>query len=307
MEGVGPRIASSLEAAFGIVTVRDLLEHYPFRYRDIGEARPLAEATLGEPLTIVGTIERWDVIRPRRGRMVIAKARVRDEHGGVIEAPFFNQDWRSRAQPAGTRVAVSGTLERYRSQLQLKSPRLEVLDPADERSGPERFEPVYPATEKLPSWRIGRFVRAALERLEPIGDVLPDHLRRRHDLMELDTALRAMHGPQDLSQARAARDRLVYDELLCLQIGLQQRRWRLEADAVGIAQARWRRGWPQRSWSGCRSPPPLPSAARWPSWQPTSPGASRCTGCCRVMSGRARPWSRPGRCSWPSTMAARRC
>ncbi len=66
-------------------------------------------------------------------------------------------------------------------------------------------------------------------------DPLPDQLRDRHGLLDLDTALRRIHRPADLSQVRPARNRLVYDELLCLQVGLQQRRHRLESTARGLA------------------------------------------------------------------------
>ena len=244
LEGVSRRTATALRTAFEIRTVRDLLEHYPHqdKYRDVGARVRLADARVGEQVTIVGTIARWATLRPRGRRMTIAKAMIAEDGGGRVEAPFFNQDWRARQQPPGTRVAVSGVLERFRSALQLKNARLVVLDAgpgeaADEADGDvDRIQPTYPATEALPSHRIAQAVAAALAALPPMPDFLPEPQRRRHDLLPLEEALRTIHRPPDLAAVRPARDRLVHDELLCLQVGLQQRRHRLESEAVGLEQ-----------------------------------------------------------------------
>ncbi|CAN5218610.1 ATP-dependent DNA helicase RecG [soil metagenome] len=245
VDGVSARAAGSLRDTFGIHSVRDLLEHFPHqdKYRDLGAVVPLREAQLGAQVTVVGSIVRWSVVRPRRraGRraMTIARATLVDAAGDRVEVPFFNQEWRARRQPEGTPAAVSGVLERFRGQLQLRSATLTVLDgdadgDADLTGG--RVQAVYPATEALPSPRIARYVGAALDRLPPVDDHLPDALRRRHGLVDHDTALRTIHRPSHLEQVDTARTRLVYDELLALQLGLQQRRHRLEADEAGLAQ-----------------------------------------------------------------------
>ncbi|MDQ3972928.1 MAG: ATP-dependent DNA helicase RecG, partial [Actinomycetota bacterium] len=236
VDGASARAARLLRSAFGIATVRDLLEHYPHqdKYRDLGARVPLERASAGQPVTVVGTVLRWQLIRPRGRRMTIAKATVVADDGGRVEAPFFNQEWRPRQQPEGTRVAVSGVLERYRSAWQLKNPQLTALDDSEPLDDSDRIQPTYPATEALPSWRIARLVRAALARLPPLDDFLPARLRDHHDLPELDRALRAIHRPACTADLGPARSRLVYDELLCLQVGLQQRRHRLEMQAAGL-------------------------------------------------------------------------
>ena len=239
VDGVSRTVAKRLASSLDIHTVRDLLEHYPHpdRYRDLGAPTLLRAARLGEAVTVVGAIVRWDVVRPRRGRLTIAKALVRDDEGSRVEVPFFNQDWRARAQPAGTRVVVSGTMESFRSSLQLKGARLSVLGDADTATAPDRITATYPATEALPSHRIAALVLSALETLARLGglpDFLPEHLRARHGLVDVDTALRDIHRPAELAAVGPARTRLVYDELLTLQVGLQQRRRHLQAEAVGL-------------------------------------------------------------------------
>ncbi len=234
--GVSHRAATILRQTFDITTVRDLLEHYPHqdKYRDVGAQVPLAEAVVGQAVTLVGEIGRWQVARPRGRRMTIARALLLVDGGGRVDVPFFNQEWRARSTPAGTRVAISGTLDRFRTTLQLKSPKLVELAEGEEPGATDRIAPTYPATEALSSTRIAGLVAAALERLPPLPDHLPERLRERHHLLDYDTALRTIHRPGSLDAVKPARARLVYDELFTLQIGLQQRRRRLEADAVGL-------------------------------------------------------------------------
>jgi ATP-dependent DNA helicase RecG len=235
VEGVSARAATVLRTVFEIRTVRDLLEHYPHRYRDVGAQIPVGEAELGDAITVVGVIARW-TLPPPKTRMP-TKALIATRDGAKVEAAFFKQPWLVKKHPQGSTVAVSGTLEKYRSTLQLRNPRLVELDDAASMYGPlDHVQPVYPATEALASPRIARFVAAALDALPPLDDYLPDVVLARRGLLDFDAAVRAIHRPPDLAAVRPARDRLVYDELLCLQIGLQQRRHRLEADAVGLAQ-----------------------------------------------------------------------
>ncbi|HVM21463.1 MAG TPA: ATP-dependent DNA helicase RecG [Egibacteraceae bacterium] len=237
--GVSPRLAGALGRSLDLHTVRDLLEHYPHqgKYRDIGEQVPVAQAPLGEPVTIVGTIGSWNIVRPRGRRMTIAKAKVVDDAGGRVEVSFFNQEWMPKRLPAGSRVAASGTLEQFKSTLQLRNAKVVVLGEGETVDDTDRIQPTYPATEKVPSSTIAEVVRAALDALPPLPEHLPEDLRQDRDLLDYDTALRRIHRPADLADVPQARRRLVYDELLTLQVGLQQRRRRLESEAVGLAQA----------------------------------------------------------------------
>ena len=239
VDGVRPAVANVLRTMFGITTVRELLEHYPHqnKYRDIGEHVLIADAQLGEPVTVVGTLGSWNIIRPRGRRMTIAKTTVTDESRARVEVSFFNQEWMAKRLPAGTRVAASGSLEQFRGALQLKNAKIVVLGEGETVDDDDRIQPTYPATESLPSGKIATFVTAALDALDEVPDHLPTELRQRHRLLDYDTALRRIHRPRDLGEVPPARERLVYDELLTLQLGLQQRRHRLESEAVGLSQA----------------------------------------------------------------------
>ncbi|MDP9021918.1 MAG: ATP-dependent DNA helicase RecG [Actinomycetota bacterium] len=237
--GVAPRRATTLRSQFGIETVRDLIEHYPRQYEDLGALVALDVATVGEPVTLVGTIVQWTQRQPtskRTGRrLTISEATVRDRTGTPFAATFFNQDWRRRRHPPGTAARFSGTLERRHGRLQLVMPDVHGLGP-DEPGDVQhrRLVPVYPATEAVPSWRLQGWIEAALDRLPELDDFLPDDLRDQLGLTSLDTAVRAIHSPPDHRAAAAARRRIVFDELFTLQVGLHWRRARLEADMAGV-------------------------------------------------------------------------
>lgn len=248
--GVGPRTAARLRDVFGIATVGDLVGYFPVqesgKYRQRASVKSLAQAKVGEAITVVGEITGWQEIRPRaRGKggsrrpKSVHKASILDDAGGRITAPFFNQPWLPQRHPRGARVAVSGQLERYRGQIQLGQAQITVLrdgegvvEPADD----DALIPTYPATADLSSEGIARVMRAALDELPTLTDPLPQTLLAARGLVDRDTAVRHIHFPPDLQAARHARDRLVYDELLTLQLGLQQRRTERELDSAGLSQ-----------------------------------------------------------------------
>jgi ATP-dependent DNA helicase RecG len=243
--GVRATLAALLaEPPFRVTTVRDLIWYLPRQdaYKDLGARLPVADVEVGAPATIVGRIVAWQRLTPRgRGRggrrLTIERARVRDADGGTITASFFNQPWLPDRHREGSDVAVSGTVESYRGELQLKGPKIVGLDAAEGQAAvleDGRLQPVYRATEALGSARIARLVQDALALLPTLEDHLPEDLRQRHELARLDWALRTIHLPADGVDLAAARRRLVYDELLGLQLTLQGRRIEQERDAVGV-------------------------------------------------------------------------
>jgi ATP-dependent DNA helicase RecG len=246
LPGVGPALARKL-AALELHTVRDLLEHYPRRYQDAGEVLDLSDVAEGEPATLLGEVVDWERRRiPPRGKrraMDLTTATVRQASGARFTVTFFNQRWRPEQLPSGTIAAFSGKVKRFRRDLQLTSPDVQVLgrtgagvdaDDAAARLRHQRLLAVYPATGELTSFRIAELVETALDHLDELPDWLPGDLRDGHGLVDLDTAVRTIHRPEDPVTERTARRRLVFDELLTLQLGLQWRRARLEAATVGL-------------------------------------------------------------------------
>ncbi|GGI06438.1 ATP-dependent DNA helicase RecG [Egicoccus halophilus] len=250
LPGVGAKARGALEESFGIRTVRDLLEHYPRRYQDAGEVLDLAEVRAGEPATLIGEVLTWNTRRiPKRGQrrpLEVAEGTVRQASGRTFTATFFNQNWRAGQLAPGTVAAFSGKVKRFRNELQLASPDVEVLgrvgagvdtDAAAERLRHQRLLAVYPATEAWPSFKLANLVETALGSLPELPDWLPESLLDELDLVTYDAAVRGIHQPPDHATRTAARRRLVFDELFALQLGVQRRRARLEAEVVGVDNA----------------------------------------------------------------------
>jgi ATP-dependent DNA helicase RecG len=230
--GVSAALAKTLEEAFGHRAVRDLLEHYPRRYLTRGELTDLAHAKKGAEVTLVGTVRNLAKKQPRRNLRIL-EVRVADDSGAWV-CTWFNQPWHAQRLTVGTVAAFSGKLAWKAGRLGMANPGYEVLREGDD---PEEFAneviPVYPASKEVSSGRLRRAVGGLLDRYGDVPDFVPEPLRRAHNLPDRDRALSAIHRPADRSEAHRARDRLVYDELFVLQVGLALRRRALEAGQHG--------------------------------------------------------------------------
>ena len=232
--GVSAALARTLEEAFGYRTVRDLLEHYPRRYLTRGELTDLAHAKKGAEVTLVGTVRNLAKKQPRRNLRIL-EVRVVDDSGAWV-CTWFNQPWHAQRLTVGTVAAFSGKLAWKAGRLGMANPGYEVLREGDDPEGfANEVIPVYPASKEISSGRIRRAVGALLDRYGDVPDFVPERLRRAHHLPDRAAALEAIHRPADRAEATRARDRLVYDELFVLQVGLALRRRALEAGQHGRA------------------------------------------------------------------------
>jgi ATP-dependent DNA helicase RecG len=232
--GVSAALAKTLQEAFGYRSVRDLLEHYPRRYLTRGELTDLAHAKKGAEVTLVGTVRNLARKQPRRNLRIL-EVRVADDSGAWV-CTWFNQPWHAQKLTVGTVAAFSGRLAWKAGRLGMANPGYEVLREGDD---PEEFAneiiPVYPATKEVSSGRLRRAVGSLLDRYGAVPDFVPEPLRRAHGLPDRAGALEAIHRPSDRAEATRARDRLVYDELFVLQVGLALRRRAQEAGQHGRA------------------------------------------------------------------------
>ena len=158
------------------------------------------------------------------------------DESGRLRLVFFNQAWRERQLYPGLQVALFGRAESYRGRLTMTNP---VVDLIGDRTG--RIVPVYPQSEKagLTTWEIAGWVETALARCRPrgIADPVPDAVLQRLHLESREQALWAIHAPDSMDSQRSARRRLVFDELLRVQLALVLRKRAIEQESVGIGHA----------------------------------------------------------------------
>ncbi len=220
----------------GLARVRDLLLHVPNRYLDFSQVTPIGYTTVGEQTTIVATVDKVRLKKPRP-KMQIVELSVVDETG-VLIATFFKQPWIAEQVHAGDTVALSGKIGFSYGFKEMKAPFHEVLGRAGETGGAAgggasyaRVLPVHGLTEGISAAWMRRIVSSALADVGDVCDWVPAELVARRGLMSFARAVREVHFPASLAAAERARRRLAYDELLSLQLALLTRT-ELECEGV---------------------------------------------------------------------------
>jgi ATP-dependent DNA helicase RecG len=199
----------------GLAVVRDVLEHRPRRYETAADEVSIAALRQGDEVVISGRVLNVEK-RPMRGRRrTRIVARVADDTA-AISVTWFNQPWLADRLQPGTEVRLRGKLGRYGFE-----PR--SYDIGDEARATADFAPVYPAAEEIAATTVRRVVGAALPLALHVADPLPAELREREGLALKRDALIAVHRPRTLGEAEIARQRLAFEELLVLQVGISRR------------------------------------------------------------------------------------
>ncbi|MFI5507328.1 ATP-dependent DNA helicase RecG [Mycobacterium sp. NPDC051804] len=256
---VGKNSADLLEEHFGIVTVNDLLRHYPRKYSDemitSGEGEELEE---GEHVTFIDRVTKVDLRvtnrPPKREYMVVTIGNRKPK----VTATFFNVKIIKKTLKEGQRVMLSGEVGYFKGTMQLTHPAFLVIHEDGRVAGTRSltaiaraegtadegkllslfdrdFFPIYPANSKVQSWDIYACVRQVLDVLDPMEEPLPEAFLREHHLIGEDEALRAIHMAEKAAERDAAIARLTYDEAIGLQWALAQRRFGALSDAGPIA------------------------------------------------------------------------
>ena len=225
---VGDRTSKVLADAFGIKSVGDLMRHYPRRYMVRGELSDIAELKEGDEVTILAEVFS-STTRPIRGRKGSILEVIVTDGSAKLSLTFFNQAWREKELKVGTQGLFAGKVGIFNNKKQLSHPDYQMIaDGADVDNAAQNFAgkylPVYPATGKMPSWKISQCVDMAIASLDEITDYLPEEVRSAHDYPTLQAALVQLHTPADLDHADAARERLTFDEAFLLQLMLLMRR-----------------------------------------------------------------------------------
>jgi ATP-dependent DNA helicase RecG len=230
----GREAQAVLQDVFGIETVGQLLHHYPRRYIDRSRVETIRGLKIGQYATVIATVRKVQKRMTRRHQTMVTVTLA--DGSGFLELTFFNQPWAASLYREGMEVAVSGVAQLYRGRLQLAGQEVEVLrGDAQDLVHTGRITPVHAASEGITPKTIRELLYVALEGLPAQPDPLPGELVAAEGLSSWDEAIRRIHFPTDDAQLAAARERLKFDELFTLELGVGYRKQRLQAERKGVA------------------------------------------------------------------------
>lgn len=220
LTGIGPNYAKKLEY-LGLFTLEDLINHYPFRYDDFSSNQALSQVSVGEKVTLKGEV--WSIKNTHTRFGKVLTQAVFNDGTGTIELVWFNQPWLTKSINTGDSLQVSGKINRKGNKLSLVFPVWEKLESSqssvvsNQTIHTGRLIPVYPETYGITS----KWLRTKIAKLLPfttpkIIDSIPDFLIK--DKTPLNEALKQIHFPDNLEQAKKARERLGFDELFYIQL-----------------------------------------------------------------------------------------
>lgn len=212
IKGVGEKRAEMFYS-LGIFDVDSLIHFYPRKYEDWTKTKTVAQTQNGESITIRATmITPVKEHRIRRG-MTLYKCRFSDGES-VINVTIFNNKYLAQALRIYEDYVLFGKMEKTLTSASMSSPKIEKLDTGI------RIHPIYSASGKLTSNAIAKVMKTALENLDTIPETLSRDIREKYNLISLDDALRKIHFPESERDTYSARKRLIFEELLTLQLGL---------------------------------------------------------------------------------------
>jgi ATP-dependent DNA helicase RecG len=231
---LGGRTAAAIEKGLGLVTVGDLVTHYPRRYALRGELTALAQLSVDENVTIVAEVlavqER--TMRARKGSILEVTI---SDGSDILSLTFFNQAWRKADLKPGVRGIFAGKVGDYRGAIQLAHPDYELFE-ADDTGGDsegaaerarkwaEQPVPIYAATAAVASWQLGKAIGVLLDMMPPLDDPMPGAVRGERGLMSYSRALELIHRPEKDIEWRAAQKSLRFQEAFVLQAALLEQR-----------------------------------------------------------------------------------
>lgn len=214
---IGKRYAPILEK-LGLITIEDLLMHFPFRYEDYSERTLISDITAGSTVTVMGEVMQSKLVRTWKKKMMITECYISDG-SAMVRAVWFNQPYVSDSLTKGKGVRLSGKVSKDIKGLFFSNPAWELSSREPTNTG--RLVPIYPETEGLTS----RFIRWQLQTLisyaDQLEDPIPENILRGLHLPNLAQSLRQIHFPKSIQDYEAAQKRFSFQQMYLVQIASQ--------------------------------------------------------------------------------------
>ena len=217
VKGVGPNRAILLNK-LGIYTLQDLIQYYPRAHEDRSKPTNIIDAIEQEEVLIEAVVtSQVQEIPTRRKNMTIYKLQVRDETAQLVII-WYNQGYLKQKFKIGQRYSFYGKITKKAGMYEMVSP---VFDEEGKNKNTGKIVPIYPLTNKLTQNTIRQIIENGLTLLEnQIEETLPEYIIKQYQLLELNTAIRQIHFPCSFEEFQKARKRLVFEELLSMQLAL---------------------------------------------------------------------------------------
>ncbi len=220
VKGVGDKLAETL-ANVDVYTVNDLLYYLPRRYDDYRKMTYIRDLSVGQVAKIIGTITRSNVVSGKNNRRDLLINF--EDTTGSMEVRFFGQHYLAGQLRTNRQVVLSGKVTQYRGKLQMSNPEWEPIDVENLHTA--GIVPVYPLTAGLTARAFRRQVKKTLDEWAgQIPDFIPEGTLERSELADIGWALEQIHFPESYDHLEHARKRLVFNELLTLQLAIMANR-----------------------------------------------------------------------------------
>ena len=216
LKGIGPAKAKCF-AALNIITLEDLICHFPRGYDDRTQMVRIEKLQPDVPACFRAMVMNTPRTSHIRKGLDLTKVQVADTTGR-LNLTFFNAKYAAEQLHYGEEYlfygAVSGDFIGY----SMTNP---VFEPVDSAPGvTRRILPVYPLTAGLTNAAVGRAVAQAMEICPAPEEIIPQQIRREFDILPAEEAYRAIHAPQSMAQAEQAKRRLIFEEFFVFSAGL---------------------------------------------------------------------------------------
>ncbi len=212
IKGVGEKRAEFFKK-LGISCVRELISYYPRKYQDRSQRTTVRQCQSGETVCIKATLATPVKEHMIRKGLTLFKCNFTDGET-IIHVTIFNNKYLAKSLKQYNEYILYGKIEKNLTSAEMNSPEIEK---AENSIG---IVPVYPASEKLSSKAISKIIKTALENLDPFEETLQAECRLKYALVSKDFAIRQIHFPDSADSLEKAKRRLIFEELLILQLGL---------------------------------------------------------------------------------------
>lgn len=216
IKGVGPNRVKLLNK-LGIFTLKDLITYYPREYEDRSKPKTISEAVNNEDILIKAIAVSKVVEIKIKKNMCMYKLTVNDGTANCY-ITWFNQSYIKNLIKLGETYYFYGKANVKNGKVTMNSP---VFDSEEKHKNTGKIIPIYPSTFQLSQNTLRQIIENGLKEVEnSIEETMPEYLLKEYSLMNLNKATTQIHFPEDFEQFKLARNRLVFEELLTLQIGL---------------------------------------------------------------------------------------